>query len=206
MFRSPQGLAVSPDGALAVISDTGNRRIRSFGVCDNVPCVFGSWRGNCDVTYMGRCVPCTRSINSTITKAAEPFNQDACQWACSVGHWQYDRGACTLGDRTCARCRPCSLKLPKNASFSTNGGFEDACQWACDEGFELNAAGDGCDFIPLSRCFESSLTESSSFCAGQNLTVKSCAPNSQVRSPISRNRACRCGMPDRSVCELVSHM
>jgi hypothetical protein len=181
MFRCPQGLAMSPDGAQLLIADTLNNLIRSFGACENVPCQLGSWRGDCDVIYMGRCVPCTKSINSTITKAADPFNQDTCKWECSVGHWQYDRTACTLGDKSCARCRPCSLKLPRNASFSTNGGFEDKCQWTCNAGFELNAAGNGCNFIPLSRCFETwRVSEKGSLCAGQNFTVKGCAPNSEV--------------------------
>jgi hypothetical protein len=181
MFNSPQGLAISPDGEQLLIADTVNNLIRSVGACENVPCQLGSWRGDCDVIYMGRCVPCTKSINSTVTKAADPFNQDTCKWECSVGHWQYDRAACTLGDKSCARCRPCSLKLPRNASFSTNGGFEDKCQWTCNAGFELNAAGNGCDLIPLSRCFETSrVSQKGSFCAGQNLTVKGCAPNSEV--------------------------
>ena len=87
-FNYPRGTTVSPDGAMAIIADTGNNVIRSFAICDDTMCEYGRWRGPCDVTYRGKCVECTKSINSTITKAATPFNQDACEWECSVGQWQ----------------------------------------------------------------------------------------------------------------------
>ena len=86
------GMTVSPDGAMAIVADTGNHAIRSISVCDNSVCEYGKWRGPCDVTYNGKCVACTKSINSTIMKKATPFNQDACEWECSVGQWQVISG------------------------------------------------------------------------------------------------------------------
>jgi hypothetical protein len=91
------------------------------------------------------------------------------------------------GDKYCARCRPCSGKVPKNASFSTNGGFSDSCKWACDKGFELNEDGDACKFIPLSNCYETSVTGSEgSLCAGQNFTLKGCAASKEAHQEMTK--------------------
>mmetsp|Transcript_60241 Transcript_60241/g.97620 ORF Transcript_60241/g.97620 Transcript_60241/m.97620 type:complete len:728 (+) Transcript_60241:46-2229(+) len=179
-FNAPMGLKVTSDGALAVIADTGNNAIRSYAVCDNYECEFGKWRGPCDITYTGRCVACTKSINGTITRKALPFDEDACLWHCAVGHWQADREPCTPGDKACTRCRMCSGVVPRNASFSSNGGFVDACAWACDAGFVINAKKDGCDFVPLSNCFESTVQVDASFCSNVNFTLKGCAANGEA--------------------------
>ncbi len=142
---------------------------------------MGFWRAPCNVDFLGRCIACTKSRNGTITKAADPNTADTCEWQCSVGFWQFDKTVCTKGDRLCNKCRPCTTKviqnsakmfifiisvfliiflcffakLPPNAAFSTNGGYMDSCKWSCNTGYELNAKGDACVYIPLSRCFKS---------------------------------------------------
>jgi hypothetical protein len=127
LFDAPKGLAVSPDGALAVIADAGNHAIRSLSICDNAVCEYGRWRGPCDVTYMGKCVGCTKSINSTITKAATPFNQDTCEWECSVGHWQVlhctPRPPCSFSSRSEQGARVCLLMLPLECGEGLTGCY-----------------------------------------------------------------------------------
>ena len=214
-FNSPLGLVVSPGGDLAIVADTTNNMIRSYGVCDTSACPYGQWRAPCDVNYFGRCTMCTRSINATITKAASDASKDTCEWQCAVGHWQNNPLPCPKapyligGDparpcakcaapfggspsenvQACARCAPCTKVVPKNASFSTNGGLKDDCKWACDPGFKLNAAGDGCSFIPLSNCFESTVVVDKSACAGQNFTLKGCAANARAHLEITQTLA-----------------
>lgn len=80
--------------------------------------------------------------------------------------------------------------MPKNASFSTNGGVSDSCEWACDRGFELNDKGDGCSFIPLSNCYETTVTSAAgSLCEGQNFTLKGCAANKAAHQRLAEQLA-----------------
>lgn len=102
---------------------------------------------------------------------------------------QVDKSPCTKGDTRCARCRPCSGKVPRNASFSTNGGFTDSCEWACDKGFELNDKGDGCKFIPLSNCYETTVTSLEGVCEGHNFTIKGCAASKEAHQDMATQLA-----------------
>ena len=79
-------------------------------------CAMGFWRAPCNVDFLGRCIACTKSINGTITKAAEPYTEDKCEWQCSVGFWQFDKTVCTQGDRLCNKCKPCTRKVIKNSA------------------------------------------------------------------------------------------
>ena len=79
-------------------------------------CAMGFWRAPCNVDFLGRCIACTKSINGTITKAADPYTADTCEWQCSVGFWQFDKTVCTKGDRLCNKCKPCNTKVIQNSA------------------------------------------------------------------------------------------
>ncbi|KAJ1469583.1 hypothetical protein T484DRAFT_1642577 [Baffinella frigidus] len=91
------GLGTATTGALSCTCVSGYVLASTGGCeqCSKVPCATGEYRGPCTVSTQSACVACTNAIPSgaAYTGPGEPFNMNACLWACEEGRDQVG-GAC----------------------------------------------------------------------------------------------------------------
>ena len=118
--------------------------------CDTTMCTVGKYRGICDDSTPGDCLPCSSGpANTYYVGAGSPYNEDNCSWACNtgfflpvsggaeclacntsscpVGEFRGVCGACTdlrqkaeCSSFSDAKCKLCS-GLPANARFTGPG-------------------------------------------------------------------------------------
>ncbi len=82
--------------------------------CDTSPCTVGKYRGVCDDSTPGDCLPCsTGPENAYYISAGSPYNEDNCSWICKAGFF--------LPVSDGSECIPC------NTSLCPIGQFRGAC-------------------------------------------------------------------------------